>query len=120
MRDIRELAELPIRNGAGPNVYVRDIGVVENGSDILTGYGLVNGRRTVYIPVTKRADASTLEVVNRVKSELPRFQSLVPEDIKVSFEFDQSIIRQELDSRTDLRGRAGRYAYGTDGVALPA
>ncbi|MGH9766830.1 MAG: efflux RND transporter permease subunit [Blastocatellia bacterium] len=70
VRDIRELADLPIRNGAGPNVYVRDVGVVENGSDILTGYGLVNGRRTVYIPVTKRAEASTLEVVNRVKSEL--------------------------------------------------
>ncbi len=92
VRDIRELADLPIRAGSGPNVYVRDVGVVENGSDILSGYGLVNGRRTVYIPVTKRSDASTLDVVNRVKAELPRFQSLVPEDIKVSFEFDQSTI----------------------------
>lgn len=92
VRDIKELADLPIRTGVGANVYVRDIGIVENGSDILTGYGLVNGRRTVYIPVTKRAEASTLEVVNRVKTELPRFQSLVPEDIKVTFEFDQSTI----------------------------
>ena len=33
---------------------------VEDGSDIVTSYALVNGRRTVYIPVTKRADASTL------------------------------------------------------------
>jgi multidrug efflux pump subunit AcrB len=90
VRDIKELADVPIRSGQGANVYVRDVGTVENGSDILTGYGLVNGRRTVYIPVTKRSDASTLDVVNRVKSELPRFQSLVPEDIKVSFEFDQS------------------------------
>ncbi len=81
---------MAIRGGAGANVYVRDIGTVENGSDILTGYGLVNGRRTVYIPVTKRSDASTLDVVNRVKTELPRFQALVPDDIKISFEFDQS------------------------------
>jgi multidrug efflux pump subunit AcrB len=85
-----ELADIPIRPGNGPAVYVRDIGSVENGSDILTGYGLVNGRRTVYIPVTKRADASTLDVVNRVKSELPRMQALVPDDIKISFELDQS------------------------------
>jgi len=92
VRDIKELADLPIRSGAGANVYVRDVGIVENGTDILTGYGLVNGRRTVYIPVTKRAEASTLEVVERVKAELPRFQSLVPEDIKVTFEFDQSTI----------------------------
>src|SRR5262245_22325707 len=89
---IQELNKLPIRVGSGPTVYVRDIGTVENGSDILTGYGLVNGRRTVYIPVTKRADASTLDVVKRVRDELPRFQSLVPEDIKVSFELDQSVI----------------------------
>src|SRR5262249_54552110 len=34
--------------------------------------------------------ASTLDVVNRVKTSLPSFQALVPEDIKVSFEFDQS------------------------------
>jgi multidrug efflux pump subunit AcrB len=107
VRDIRELADLPIRAGAGPNVYVRDVGVVENGSDILTGYGLVNGRRTVYIPVTKRAEASTLDVVNRVKAELPRFQSLVPEDIKVSFEFDQSPI-----VRNSIRGLIFEGALG--------
>ncbi|HKA22071.1 MAG TPA: efflux RND transporter permease subunit [Blastocatellia bacterium] len=88
--NIQELTKLPIRMGAGPAVFLRDVGTVENGSDILTGYALVNGRRTVYIPVTKRADASTLDVVNRVKAELPRMQSLLPDDIKVTFEFDQS------------------------------
>jgi multidrug efflux pump subunit AcrB len=87
---IQELADLPIRTGSGPTVFIRDVGRVENSTDILTGYALVNGRRTVYIPVTKRADASTLDVVNRVKSELPRMQTLVPDDIKVTFEFDQS------------------------------
>lgn len=90
VQNIQELNDVAIRTGAGANVYVRDIGTVENGSDILTGYGLVNGRRTVYIPVTKRSDASTLDVVSRVKTELPKFQALVPDDIKVSFEFDQS------------------------------
>jgi multidrug efflux pump subunit AcrB len=40
--------------------------------------------------VTKRADASSLAVVNRVKAALPRMQELIPEDIKISFEFDQS------------------------------
>ncbi|HKC85500.1 MAG TPA: efflux RND transporter permease subunit [Blastocatellia bacterium] len=107
VRDIRELADLPIRSGSGPNVYVRDVGAVENGSDILSGYGLVNGRRTVYIPVTKRSDASTLDVVNRVKAELPRFQSLVPEDIKVSFEFDQSTI-----VKNSIRGLVFEGALG--------
>ena len=112
VRDIRELSDLPIRAGVGANVYVRDIGVVENGSDILSGYGLVNGRRTVYIPVTKRAEASTLDVVNRVKSELPRFQSLVPEDIKVTFEFDQSPIVTNSIRGLIIEGALGALLTG--------
>jgi multidrug efflux pump subunit AcrB len=110
--NIQELAALPVRVGSGPTVYVRDVGVVENGSDILTGYGLVNGRRTVYIPVTKRSDASTLEVVNRVKSELPRFQSLVPEDIKVSFEFDQSTYVKNAIKGLAFEGALGAILTG--------
>ncbi len=112
VRDIQELADVPIRNGAGANVYVRDIGRVENGSDILTGYGLVNGRRTVYIPVTKRSDASTVDVVNNVKAALPRFQSLVPEDIKVSFELDQSTIVKNSVRGLILEGAIGALLTG--------
>src|SRR5581483_2766329 len=48
------------------------------------------GQRTVYILVTKRADASTLSVVNEVKKNLGRMQSVLPEDVAISFEFDQS------------------------------
>ena len=87
---IQELMDLPIRTGSGPSVYLRDIGRVENGADILTGYALVNGRRAIYIPVVKRADASTLAVINRVKESLPKFQAVVPDDISISLEFDQS------------------------------
>lgn len=90
VREPRELDDLPIRTGAGPTVYLRDIGFARDSTDILTGYALVNGSRTVYIPVTKRADASTLAVIGRVKAALPRMQAAVPSDIGVSFEFDQS------------------------------
>ena len=88
--NIQELAGLPVRAGSGATVYVRDLGTVENGADILTGYGLFNEKRTVYIPVTKRSDASTIDVVDRVRAELPKMQALIPEDIHVSFELDQS------------------------------
>jgi multidrug efflux pump subunit AcrB len=88
--NIDDLLELPIRTGAGPPVSIRDIGTVSDSTDIPTAYALVNGRRAVYIPVTKRPDASTLDVVNEVKANLGRFQALVPDDIKVSYELDQS------------------------------
>src|SRR5208283_369451 len=51
---------------------------------------LANGRRAVYILVTKRADASTLSVVNAVRAALPDMQAVLPPDIHVSYEFDQS------------------------------
>jgi multidrug efflux pump subunit AcrB len=88
--NINDLLELPIRSGTGPTVSIRDIGTVSDSTDIPTAYALVNGRRAVYIPVTKRPDASTLNVVSEVKANLGRFQALVPDDIKVSYELDQS------------------------------
>ncbi|HEY7698894.1 MAG TPA: efflux RND transporter permease subunit, partial [Vicinamibacteria bacterium] len=87
---VGELADIPIRTGSGPAVLLRDVGYVEDATDILTSYALVNGKRSVYIPVTKRADASTLAVVERVRSELPRMRAAIPEDIRVDFAFDQT------------------------------
>src|SRR6516162_7113614 len=88
--DVKGLNNIPIRAHGTRTIFIRDVGSVEDGADIQTGYALVDGRRTVFIPVTKRADASTLAVVQAVKSNLPRFQSVLPDDIKVSYEFDQS------------------------------
>jgi multidrug efflux pump subunit AcrB len=87
---INDLLELPIRTGAGTPVFIRDVGSVSDSTDIPTAYALVNGRRAVYIPVTKRPNASTLSVVREVKANLGRFQALVPDDITVSYELDQS------------------------------
>jgi len=88
--DVKGLNNIPIRAHGTRTIFIRDVGSVEDGADIQTGYALVDGRRTVYIPVTKQADASTLGVVEAVKANLPRFQSVLPEDIKVSYQFDQS------------------------------
>ncbi|HWE96110.1 MAG TPA: efflux RND transporter permease subunit [Tepidisphaeraceae bacterium] len=88
--DVSRLGDVAIRSDGTRTVYVRDIGKVEDAADIQSGYALVNGRRTVYIPVTKRADASTLTVVNLVKQNLDKFQSVLPPGVKVSYAFDQS------------------------------
>src|SRR5215469_8257395 len=85
-----ELLDTPIRLGSGPTVYLRDIGTIESGTDIVVGYAHVNGKRTVYIPVTKRSDASTLAVIQRVRDALPRMKAAAPEDVDIRLEFDQS------------------------------
>jgi multidrug efflux pump subunit AcrB len=88
--NLSELLEAPVRVGSGNTVYLRDIGVVENGTDIVSSYAHVNGKRTVYIPVTKRSDASTLAVIDAVRRNMPAMQALVPEDVEIRLEFDQS------------------------------
>ena len=88
--NLQELMDAPVRTGNGPTVYIRDIGTVENGTDIITAYAHVNGKRTVYIPVTKRADASTLEVIRNVRNALPAMQNVLPDDVKLTIEFDQT------------------------------
>src|SRR5216683_328510 len=87
---INDLLDIPLHPGSGASIYLRDVGSVKDTSDVLAGYALLNGQRTVYIPVTKRPDASTITVVNEVRQNIERFQSLIPQDIKITYEFDQS------------------------------
>jgi multidrug efflux pump subunit AcrB len=87
----KELERLPLRPGPGPPVLLGDVARVEDSGDVVTNVALVNGRDTVYMPVTKRPDASTLDVVAALKQALPRMRAQVPSDVRVDFEFDQSI-----------------------------
>jgi len=102
-----DLGAIPLRLGNGPTVFLRDVARVEDGADIVYNLALANGHRTVYMPLTKRADASTLDVVNAIKAALPRMRALIPSDIHVSLEFDQSIY-----VRSAIRGLVTEGALG--------
>lgn len=88
--ELTDLMATPIHPHSGTNVYLRDIGYIENGTDIVTAYAHVDGRRTVYIPVTKRSDASTLAVIQAVKAAIPSFKKVMPDGVDVQLAFDQS------------------------------
>jgi multidrug efflux pump subunit AcrB len=80
--------------------------------DILAGYAIVNGRRSVYLPVIKRADASTLDVVGEVRRALPQMRALVPEDITVDFAFDQSEYVTSAIRSLTIEGLLGAFLTG--------
>ncbi len=88
--ELNDLMAAPIHPRSGANIYLRDVGTIENGTDIVTAYAHVDGRRTVYIPVTKRSDASTLAVIQAVKGAIPSFKKVMPDDVDVQLAFDQS------------------------------
>ncbi|MGZ3812605.1 MAG: efflux RND transporter permease subunit [Mucilaginibacter sp.] len=82
---------IPVITKNGVPIFVKDIARVTDAADITVDYALINGKRSVYIPVVKTADASTWTVVQTLKSKLPEMQNLLPDDIKISYEFDQSV-----------------------------
>ena len=118
--DVQRLGDVPIRSDGTRTIFVRDIGTVADSADIEFSYALVNGHRTVYIPVTKRADASTLSVVNLVKENILKFQAVLPPGVKVSYEFDQSPFVTRAILGSDRGGAARRGAHWVGGLALPA
>jgi multidrug efflux pump subunit AcrB len=83
--------DIPVVTNGNSTIFVHDIGKVSDAADITVDYALVNGRRSVYIPVVKTSDASTWDVVNGLKSKLPEIRALLPEDVHVTYEFDQSV-----------------------------
>ncbi|HWB00476.1 MAG TPA: efflux RND transporter permease subunit, partial [Pirellulales bacterium] len=111
VKDPQQLLTIPIRTGAAP-VYIRDIGYVSDAADAPAGYALVNGRRAVYILATKRADASTMSVITNIKNALPEMQAVLPSDIKVSFEFDQSPYVTNAVRSVALEGALGAVLVG--------
>lgn len=91
IKTLKDFENIPLFKGGVQNIFLRDIATVEDGADVTTSYALINGKRSVYIPITKSADASTWEVVQNLKKALPRFQGLLPDDVQLSYEFDQSV-----------------------------
>jgi multidrug efflux pump subunit AcrB len=88
---VKDFENIPIYHDGVQNVYLRDVARVEDAADITAGYALINGKRSVYLPITKSATASTWEVVQDLKKAIPRFQAQLPADVTLSYEFDQSV-----------------------------
>jgi multidrug efflux pump subunit AcrB len=90
-RQVKDFGDIPIATSGMNMITAKDIAKVEDASDIVVDYALVNGKRSVYFPVVKTPSASTWDVVQGLRKEVPEMQSLLPEDVRISYEFDQSI-----------------------------
>lgn len=107
-----ELLKTPVKTSENRTVYVGDVARVEDGADQTVGYALVNGKRSVYLPIIKKADASTLDAVQNLKNAIPMLKNQLPEDVKVSYEFDQSIYIERSLSNLIHEGILGAVFTG--------
>jgi multidrug efflux pump subunit AcrB len=82
---------LPVKQSNGATIYLRDVGHVRDGYAIQTNIVRHNGSRGALLTVLKNGGSSTLDIVDRIKSILPRIRATIPPALKLSLLFDQSI-----------------------------
>ena len=113
-RTSRSARRQPVRS------YIRDLGKDRGRHRTSTGYALVNGRRAVYISVTKRADASTLAWSIAVKANLPKMQAVLPGRHRRQLRVRPVALCRTRDAGRRRGRRARRRSHRADGAAVPA
>ncbi len=88
---VKDFGDIPVRTDNTNTILLHDVGTIEDAADVTTGYALINGKRSIYMPIVKTPDASTWEVVKNLKAKLGEMRSLLPDDVHITYEFDQSV-----------------------------
>ena len=96
---VEDLRWLPVKVVAGAPVYLKDVADVYDGFADQTNIVRIDGRRAVYMAILKKADASTLAVVDAAKDALPGIQAAAPKGLELKFDVDQSeFVREAIRS----------------------
>jgi multidrug efflux pump subunit AcrB len=88
---LSDLNNLPVKTVNGATVYLKDVATVRDGFSVQTNIVRTNGTRGVLLTILRNGQASTLDIVNKVKAELPRIEAAMPPALKVRQLFDQSL-----------------------------
>jgi len=90
-QSIAELNDLPVKTENGATIYMKDVAHIRDGFSPQTNIVLNNGQRGVLMSIYKTGNASTLNIVDNVKAMLKNYSSSLPEGLKISQFFDQSL-----------------------------
>src|SRR6476660_1864471 len=88
---IDDLNMMPVKFVNGATILLKDVAQVRDGSLVQQNIVREDGHRSVLLSVIKNGNASTLAVVNGVKSALQAIRAAAPAGLKVNELFDQSV-----------------------------
>lgn len=91
VENLEQIRNIPLFKESVQNIYLKDVATVVDGTDVTVGYALINKKRSTYLAIAKSADASTWDVVQNIKRNLPTLQEQLPDGVELSYEFDQSV-----------------------------
>ena len=116
---IDDLNNIPIKFTGGATVFIKDVAQVRDGSSVQQNIVRENGARSVLLSIIKNGNASTLDVVNRVKDALKTMRAAAPPGLKINELFDQSKFVTVVRSGRSARRRDSGRAHRADDPALP-
>src|SRR5262249_13982911 len=90
-KTIEELNNLPVKTVGGSQIYIRDVAHVRNGFPPQTNIARVAGQRAALLVIQKTGNASTLDVIQRVKDVVARTLPGLPSNFDVTPFADQSV-----------------------------
>ncbi len=88
---VPEFNQLPIREVNGRLIRMMDVANVHQGYAVQQNVVHVDGRRSTYLALLRKAGSSTLTVVDSVKEMLPGLQRAAPHGLTLKLDFDQSL-----------------------------
>ncbi len=86
-----KINELPVKKIEDSVIYVHDVAHVHQGSPPQTNVVRVNGARAVLMTILKTGSSSTLDIIDGIKSLLPRVQESLPSSLNLKAVGDQSV-----------------------------
>src|SRR5262249_60524346 len=88
---------IPLKVVNGATVFVKDIGQVHDGWLVQQNVVREDGRHSVLLSVIKNGNASTLDVVSRVRDALKTARLAAPPGLNINELFDQSVfVKQSI------------------------
>jgi multidrug efflux pump subunit AcrB len=109
------LNRLPVKQVGPTTVYLSDVAHVRDGWSVQQNIVNAEGQRSVLLTIIKNGDASTLDVVNRVKAAMPAIQKAAPPGMQIHMLFDQSVFVQQAITSVL---REGAIAMGLTGLMI--
>lgn len=88
---IDALNDIPLRTASGALIHIRDVGHVYDGAPPQTNMVRVDGHQAVLMSVLKTGSASTLNIINSIKSLLPAVRADMPSNMTIDTLGDQSL-----------------------------
>jgi CzcA family heavy metal efflux pump len=85
---------VPIKVVNGATIYMKDVAQVRDGFTTQTTVVRRDGKRGALLTILKNGNASTLDIVNKVKALLPQLRAAAPAGLEIDLLFDQSLFVQ--------------------------